>query len=141
MNLSLLLQQCPAGFVCLTWIVCEREGKWPYSHCFVGCCFQDLFKQQAASLSSPHLAFSPIRTYFHMFLLPTHIHIFLQSTHLHIFLLQIHFHIFLLHTSTKFFKHIFTYFYDIYSFTYFYHKHSLPLFGLEKYTINLNNLI
>ena len=32
-------------------------GMWPYSCCFVECCFQDLFK--AACLSSFHLAFSP----------------------------------------------------------------------------------
>ena len=24
-------------------MVLEMEGKWPYSCCFVGCCFQDLF--------------------------------------------------------------------------------------------------
>ena len=44
MNSSLLLQQLPACLARLTWIVCEMGGKWPYSHCFVWCCFQDLFK-------------------------------------------------------------------------------------------------
>ena len=24
-------------------MVCEMRGKWPYSCCFVGCCFQNLF--------------------------------------------------------------------------------------------------
>ena len=48
MNSSLLLQQCPACPVCLTWIVFMMGGRWPYSCCFLGCCFlgccfQDLF--------------------------------------------------------------------------------------------------
>ena len=43
MNSSLLLQQCPACLVRLTWIVFVMGGKWPYSWCFVGCCHQDLF--------------------------------------------------------------------------------------------------
>ena len=40
---SLLLLQCPACLVCLTWIVFVMGGRWPYSWCFVGCCRQDLF--------------------------------------------------------------------------------------------------
>ena len=40
---SLLLPQCPACLVRLTWIVFEVGGRWPYSRCFVGCCRQDLF--------------------------------------------------------------------------------------------------
>ena len=43
MTLSLLLQQCPACMVRLTWIVFEMGGKWPYSWCFVSCCLHDLF--------------------------------------------------------------------------------------------------
>ena len=43
MNLSLLLQLCPAGLVCLIWIVLKMGDRWPYSCCFGGCCFQDLF--------------------------------------------------------------------------------------------------
>ena len=43
MNSSLLLQQCPACLVRLTWIVFVMGGRWPYSWCFVGCCLQDLF--------------------------------------------------------------------------------------------------
>ena len=31
---SLLLQQYPAYLVCLTWMLLEMEGKWPYSWCF-----------------------------------------------------------------------------------------------------------
>ena len=43
MSSSLLLQQCPACLVRLTWIVFVMEGKWPYSWCLVGCCLHDLF--------------------------------------------------------------------------------------------------
>ena len=43
MSSSLLLQQCPAWLVHLTWIVFVMGGRWPYSCCFVGCCRQDLF--------------------------------------------------------------------------------------------------
>ena len=43
MSSSLLLQQCPACLVCLTWIVFVMGGRWPYSWCLVGCCRQDLF--------------------------------------------------------------------------------------------------
>ena len=44
MSSSLLLQQCPAYLVRLTWIVFVMGGRWPYSWCLVGCCRQDLFK-------------------------------------------------------------------------------------------------
>ena len=40
---SLLLQQCLASLVRLTWIVFVMGGRWPYSWCLVGCCRQDLF--------------------------------------------------------------------------------------------------
>ena len=43
MSLSLLLQECPACLVRLTWIVFVIVGRWPYSWCLVGCCRQDLF--------------------------------------------------------------------------------------------------
>ena len=43
MSSSLLLQQCPACLVRLTWIVFVIGGRWPYSWCFLGCCLQDLF--------------------------------------------------------------------------------------------------
>ena len=43
MSSSLLLQQCSACLVHLTWIVFVMGGSWPYSWCFVGCCRQDLF--------------------------------------------------------------------------------------------------
>ena len=42
MSSFLLLQQCPACLVRLTWIVFVMGGRWPYSWCFVGCCLQDL---------------------------------------------------------------------------------------------------
>ena len=38
MSLSLLLQQCPACLVRLTWIVLVIGGRWPYSWCLVRCC-------------------------------------------------------------------------------------------------------
>ena len=43
MSSSLLLQQCPACLVRLTWIIFVMGGRWPYSWCLVGCCRQDLF--------------------------------------------------------------------------------------------------
>ena len=43
MSSSLLLQQCPACLVRLTWIVFVMGGWWPYSWCLVGCCRQVLF--------------------------------------------------------------------------------------------------
>ena len=43
MSSSLLLQQCPACLVRLTWIVFVMGVRWPYSCCFVGCCLKDLF--------------------------------------------------------------------------------------------------
>ena len=47
---SLLLQQCPACLVRLTWIVFVIGGRWPYSWCLVGCCCQDLFRIARSSL-------------------------------------------------------------------------------------------
>ena len=43
MRSSLLLQQCSACLVRLTWIVFVMGGRWPYSWCLAGCCRQDLF--------------------------------------------------------------------------------------------------
>ena len=43
MGSSLLLHLCPACLVCLFWMDLEVVGSWPYSCCFVGCCFQDFF--------------------------------------------------------------------------------------------------
>ena len=43
MSSFLLLQQCPACLIHLTWMVLEMGGKWSYSCCFLGRCFQDLF--------------------------------------------------------------------------------------------------
>ena len=43
MSSSVLLQQCPACLVRLTWIVFVMGGRWPCSWCFVGCCHKDLF--------------------------------------------------------------------------------------------------
>ena len=48
MQSSLLLQQSPACLIRLIWVVLEMGvlemgGRWPYSCCFVGYCYQDLF--------------------------------------------------------------------------------------------------
>ena len=43
MSSSLLLQQCPACLVRLTWLVFVMSGRWPYSCFFGGCSLQDLF--------------------------------------------------------------------------------------------------
>ena len=46
MSSSLLLQQCPACLVRLTWIVFVMGGRWPYSWCLVECCRQDFHYHQ-----------------------------------------------------------------------------------------------
>ena len=38
MSSSLVLQQCPACLIRLTWIVFVMGGRWPYSWCLGGCC-------------------------------------------------------------------------------------------------------
>ena len=43
MSSSLLLHQCPACLVRLTWRVFVMGGRWPYRWCLVGYCRQDLF--------------------------------------------------------------------------------------------------
>ena len=43
MSSSLLLQQCPACLVRLTWLFFVMGGRLPYSWCLVGCCRQDFF--------------------------------------------------------------------------------------------------
>ena len=43
MSSSLLLQQCSACLVRLTWMVFEMGGRWSYSRRFMGYCLQDLF--------------------------------------------------------------------------------------------------
>ena len=50
MSSSLLLQQCPACLVRLTWIVFVMGGSWPYSWCLVRCCHQDLFSITRSNL-------------------------------------------------------------------------------------------
>ena len=50
MSSSLHLQQCPACFDCLIWTVLEMAGRWPYTRCFVGCCFQVLFNMTRSIL-------------------------------------------------------------------------------------------
>ena len=43
MSSSLLLQPCPVYLVRLIWMVLEMGSRRPYSSCFVGCYFLDLF--------------------------------------------------------------------------------------------------
>ena len=50
MSSSLLLQQCPACLVLLTWIVFVIGGRWPYSWCLVGCCCQDLYTRMLRAI-------------------------------------------------------------------------------------------
>ena len=50
MSSSILLQQCPECLVRLTLIVFVMGSKWPYSCCFVGCCFQVLFNNARSIL-------------------------------------------------------------------------------------------
>ena len=59
MSSSLLLQQCPACLVYLTWIVFVMGDRWPYSWCFVGRYFQDLFNIARSILVYCRQAFSP----------------------------------------------------------------------------------
>ena len=55
----LVFPACSACLVDLTWIVCELEGRWPYNYCFVGSCFQELFKTALSIfLESPPTIFS-----------------------------------------------------------------------------------
>ena len=60
MNSSLLLQQCLTCLVCLIWMVLEMGGRWTYSCCFVGCCFQDLFNMTHSILEQFLFSFSSI---------------------------------------------------------------------------------
>ena len=60
MSSSLLLQQCPACLVRLTWIVFVIGGRWPYSWCLVGCyiyiyIFKSDLKQQPKNKIRVHI--------------------------------------------------------------------------------------
>ena len=59
MSSSLLLQQCPACLVRLTWIVFVIGGRCPYSWCLVGCCARTCLRLHVAFLSNCRLASSP----------------------------------------------------------------------------------
>ena len=61
MSSSLLLQQCPACLLRLTWIFFVMGGRWTYSCRFVGCCLQDLFKITHSILVSLPSSFFSIR--------------------------------------------------------------------------------
>ena len=57
MSSSLLLQQCPACLVRLTWIVFVMGGRWLYSWCLMGCCRRSIL--HATCLRNCRLASSP----------------------------------------------------------------------------------
>ena len=59
MSSSLLLQQCPACLVRLTWIVFVMGGRWPYSWCFVGVAARTCSILLSAFLCNCRLASSP----------------------------------------------------------------------------------
>ena len=59
MSSSLLLQQCPACLVRLTWIVFVMGGRWPNSWCFVGCCTRNYSILLSTFLCNCCLASSP----------------------------------------------------------------------------------
>ena len=59
MSSSLLLQQCPACLVRLTWIVFVRRSRWPYSWCLVGCSARTCSILLATFLCNCRLASSP----------------------------------------------------------------------------------
>ena len=58
---SLFLEQCLVCFVGLIYMVLEMGGRWPYSCCFVGCCFQDLFNITRSILVQFPYSFFSIR--------------------------------------------------------------------------------
>ena len=59
MSSFLLLQQCPACLVCLTWIVFVMGGRWPYSWCFGGVAARTCSILLAAFLCNCRLSFFP----------------------------------------------------------------------------------
>ena len=46
------LMQCPACLVRLIWMGFEMGDRWPYSFCFVGCCFHNLLHRILVQFSS-----------------------------------------------------------------------------------------
>ena len=75
MSSSLLLQQCPACLVRLTWIVFVIGGRWPYSWCLVGCCRQDLLRI-ARSIIYIYIDIY-IYIYIYIYWWPLHIYIYI----------------------------------------------------------------
>ena len=59
MSSSLLLQQCPACLVRITWIVLVIGSRWSYSCCFVGVASRICSTQLTAFLCNCHQTFSP----------------------------------------------------------------------------------
>ena len=59
MSSSLLLQQCPACLVCLTWIVFVIGGRWPYSGVLWGVTARTCSRLLTTFLCNCRLASSP----------------------------------------------------------------------------------
>ena len=57
MSSSLLLQQCPAYLVRLTWMISEMWGKQTNSRCFIGSCYQEFLKKHIIFLCDSHQAY------------------------------------------------------------------------------------
>ena len=60
MSSSLLLQQCPACLIRLTWIVFVMDGNWPYSCCTV-------LPLWSVQLSSQHFWVIAVKLFLHTF--------------------------------------------------------------------------
>ena len=46
------------GLVRLIWLICLMRGKWPYSRCFVECCFQNWTNWRSILVQFPYCFFS-----------------------------------------------------------------------------------
>ena len=62
MSSFLLLQQCPAYLVRLTWIVFVMGGRWPYNWCFVECCLLE-----PVQYCSQHYCVVAVKLFLHPF--------------------------------------------------------------------------
>ena len=69
MSSSLLLQQCPACLVRLTWIFSVMGGMWPYGFSFMGCCRQDLFNIDRNIYKHRYICITPLYIYIYIYIL------------------------------------------------------------------------
>ena len=61
MSSFLLLQQCPVCLVRLILMVLDMGDRWPYSSCFVECCFLDLLNMTRGILVKFPSSFFSVR--------------------------------------------------------------------------------